>query len=109
MWHFVPKALPVLVHAPGDGGYPAEAALNKDKLELGKALRHPFDDQAGELTGNRVGVRMVLFVVVGRPAASRWRVTAIAADMDAERQVCSLGGGIERPIATPPQRFVGTR
>src|SRR4029077_16231890 len=77
MWHFVPKALPVLVHAPGDGGYPAEAALNKDKLELGKALRHPFDDQAGELTGNRVGVRMVLFVVVGRPAASRWRVTAI--------------------------------
>src|SRR5262245_5076320 len=109
VWHLVPEALPVLVHAPRDGGYPAKAALDKHELQARKALGHALDDQACELGGNGVGVRMVLFVVVGGPAACGWRVATIAADVDAERQVGCLRRGVDRPIATAPQRLIGAR
>src|SRR5262245_3551822 len=44
--NLIPEALPVLVHPPADGGYPAEAALDEDKLQTREAFGDALDDQA---------------------------------------------------------------
>src|ERR1700753_2978171 len=54
-------------------------------------------------------VRLMLFSIIGRPAAAGRRMTAIATDMNAERQGQFFGQGIERPIAAAAERLVGAR
>src|SRR6185312_5496198 len=43
------------------------------------------------------------------PATAGRRVPAIAADMNPERQVQRLRAFIDRPVATPAERFIGAR
>ncbi len=54
-------------------------------------------------------IRLVLLGIIGRPAAAGRRVTAIAADMNAERQAEFLGARIDRPVAVAAERLVGAR
>src|SRR5450755_3525676 len=54
-------------------------------------------------------IRLVLLGVIRRPTAAGRRVTAIAADMNAERQAKLLGAGIDRPITMAAERLVGAR
>ena len=54
-------------------------------------------------------IRLVLLGVIGRPAAARRRVAAIAADMDAERQAELFAAGVDRPVAVTAERLVGAR
>src|SRR6185437_9929406 len=99
----------MLVHPPHGRGDPAKAALDEHNLELWKALRNAFDDKARQLRRHRMGVALVLLAIIGRPAAAGRRVSAIAADVDAERQAEFLGARIDRPIAAATERLVGAR
>src|SRR3954470_3388060 len=54
-------------------------------------------------------IRLVLLGVKRRPAASGRCVAAIAAAMDAERQVQFLRLFIDRPVAMATERLVGAR
>ena len=54
-------------------------------------------------------LRLVLFGVIGRPAAAGRRVAAIAADMNAERQTEFLRARVDRPVAAAAERLVGAR
>src|SRR5258707_9179149 len=47
--------------------------------------------------------------VIGRPAAAGGAVTAIAADMNAERQIKLLRARVDRPVAAASERLVGAR
>src|SRR5882724_7085077 len=106
---FVAEALEMLVHSPCRRGNPAEAAFDEDDFQAREVLGHAFDHQACELGCHRMRIRLVLLGVVGRPAAAGGRVAAIAADMDAERQVELLRARVDRPVTAAPQRLVGPR
>src|SRR5215469_17154196 len=84
MRHFAAKARKMLVHAPHGGCDPAEAAFDEHDRQLREALGDTLDDEACELRRHGVRVRLMLLDVIGRPAAPRGRVPAIAPDMDAE-------------------------
>src|SRR6266478_6536391 len=103
------EALEMLVHSPHGRGDPAEAAFDEYDLQAREALGHAFDHQACELGRHRMRIRLMLLGVVGRPAAAGRRVAAIAADMDAERQVELLRARVDRPVTAAPQRLVGPR
>src|SRR6266478_5396832 len=104
---FVAEALEMLVHSPRGRRDPAAAAFDEHDLEARETLGHAFDHQACELGCYRVRIRLVLLGVVGRPAAAGRRMTAIAADMDAKRQVKLLRARVDRPVTATSQRLVG--
>lgn len=54
-------------------------------------------------------IRLVFLGIIGRPAAAGRRVTAIAADVNAERQPQFFGQGVDRPITVAAERLVGAR
>ena len=54
-------------------------------------------------------IRLVFLGIIRRPAAAGRRVTAIAADMNAERQAQLLGERIDRPVTVAAERLVGAR
>src|SRR6201997_5267727 len=99
MRHLAAEAREMLVHAPHGGCDPAEAALDEDDPQFREALRDAFDDEARELRRHGVRVGLMLLAIIGRPAATGWRMPAIAADMDAERQIERLCALVDRPIA----------
>src|SRR3954466_3112898 len=109
MRHLAAEALEMLVHPPHRGRDPTEAALDEDELQFWKPLRHALDHETGKLRRNGMRVGLVLLDIIGRPAATGRRMPAIAADMDAERQVQRLGTFVDGPIAAATERLVGTR
>src|SRR5262245_15253414 len=86
MRDLVAELFEMLVHPPHRRRNPAEAAFDEDDLEIRKALRNAFQHKAGERRRDRMGIALMLFAIIGRPAAAGRGVSAIAADMDAERQ-----------------------
>src|SRR4051812_27894690 len=54
-------------------------------------------------------IRLMLLGIKRRPAAAGRCVSAIAAAMDAERQIQFLGLFIDRPVAMAAERLVGAR
>ena len=109
MRHLAAERLEVPVHAPGSRRDPAEAALDEHDLQFRKAFRNAFEHEARELRRHGVGVALVFLGIIRRPAATGRCVTAIAADVNAERQAEFLGARIDRPVAAPSQRLVGAR
>src|SRR4029077_7840361 len=107
--HLAATGPEMIVHPPGGRRDPAEAALDEDDLQLWEALRDAFEHEARELRRHRMRVALVLLDIIRRPAAASRRMPAIAADMDAERQAQFLSAFIDRPVAPPPQRFIGAR
>src|SRR6185437_10126844 len=107
MRHLGAEALKMLVHPPHGRGDPAKAAFDEHDLELWKTLRDAFDDQARQLRRDRMGVALVLLAIIRRPAAAGRRMSAIAADVDAERQAEFLGTRIDRPVAAAAERLIG--
>src|SRR5947209_3879663 len=109
MRHLAAEALEMLVHPPHRRGDPTETALDEHDLQPREALRYAFDHEARERRRHRMRIRLMLLGVVRRPAAAGWCVTAITADMNAERQSELLGTSVNRPIAMAPERLVGAR
>src|SRR3984893_2910786 len=109
MRDLVAESVKMLVHPPGGRGNPAQSALDEHDLQARKTLGYAFDDEAGQLRRHRMRVRLMLLDIIGRPAAAGRRVAAIAADMDAERQIKLLGASKNRPVAAAAERLVGAR
>src|SRR5712675_1830129 len=109
MRDLVAESFKMLVHPPGGGGNPAQAAFDEHDSEARKALQHAFDHQAGKLCRHRMRIRLMLLDLIVRPAAAGRRVAAIAADMNAERQIKLLRARVDRPVAAASERLVGAR
>ena len=81
----------------------------KTILSFGKRSGTPSITRLVSCGRHRMRVRLMLLGIVGRPAAAGRRVTAITADMNAERQVELLRKRIDRPVAAAAERLVGAR
>src|ERR1700682_5784005 len=103
----VAESVKMLVHPPGGRGNPTQPALDEHDLQARKALGHAFDDEAGKLRRHRMRVRLMLLDIIGRPRAAGGRVAAVAADMDAERQIKLLRASKNRPVAAGGGRVRG--
>src|SRR5438270_11245763 len=101
MRHLAAEGFEMAIHAPGRRRDPAKTTLDEHDLELRETLRNAFEHEARKLRRHRMRVALVLLGVIGRPAAAGRRMPAIAADMDAERQIEFLCALIDRPIAPP--------
>src|SRR3984957_12247176 len=99
----------MLVHPPHGRGDPAETAFDEHDLELWETLGNALDHQARQLRRDRMGVALVLLAIIRRPAAAGRRMSAIAADVNPERQAELLGAGVDRPVAAAAERLVGAR
>src|SRR5260370_27401350 len=99
----------MVLYAPQRRGDPAEPAFDERDFQARETLEHAFDHEARELGRHRMRVRLVLLGVIRRPAAAGRRMTAITADMNAERQAEFLRAGVDRPITGTAERLVGAR
>src|SRR6478736_6669816 len=103
------EAFEMPVHSPHRRRYPAEAAFDEHDLETRETLWHAFENQARQRCRHRMRIRLVLFGIVGRPAAAGRRVAAMAADVNTEREAKLLRTRIDRPIAMAAERLIGPR
>src|SRR4029453_11059600 len=97
MRHFTAERLKMPVHPPGRRRNPAKAAFDEDDFQLRETLRDAFENEAGELRRHGVRVALVLLDIIRRPAAAGRGMSAVAADMDAERQAELLRASVDRP------------
>src|SRR5258708_190195 len=109
MRNFATKTIKMLAHPPHRRGDPAEPAFDEHDFEPREMLEHALDHEARELGRHRMRIRLVLLGVIRRPAAAGWRMTAITADMNAERQAEFLRAGVDRPITVTAERLGGAR
>ena len=109
MRDLVAEFFKMLVHPPSRRRDPAKAAFDEDDFQFRKTLRDAFQHQACQLRRHGMRVGLMLLDIIRRPAAAGRRVTAIAADMNAERQAEFLRAFVDRPIAAAAERLVGAR
>src|SRR6266566_8288937 len=105
MRHLAPEPLPVAVEPPRQRRRPAEAGLDHDHLQSGKALEYAFQHEARKR--RLLALRMAdhFLDVEARPAGGRDWIAAEAEGMHADGKACFLRRLIDRPVAALAERL----
>src|SRR5438132_918004 len=108
MWDLVAQLAPGRVQSPGEWRYPGKSALDQHNLQRRKLLKDALADQTDHLGLKRGGHSGVVFDVHRWPADPSDGMAALAAKMDADRQVMSNCRGVHRPVFAAAHGLAGS-